>query len=134
MGGLFAATRKAPGVAVPFQGRSDKSYRRMGNRGAMQQGAADHYVQEYEASIENLPPERIEGRVPYKGPVGAVIHQTMGVLRLDRVHVASAAFVQITKEAPHYHIDRISWPMSKAIGALPTPPCPRLWSFLSGRP
>ncbi|MBA3904840.1 MAG: IMP dehydrogenase, partial [Rhodocyclaceae bacterium] len=72
LGGLFAGTEEAPGDIELFQGRSYKSYRGMGSLGAMQQGAADRYFQEADANADKLVPEGIEGRVPYKGPVGAV--------------------------------------------------------------
>ena len=129
LGGLFAGTEEAPGETVLFQGRAYKSYRGMGSLGAMQKGSSDRYFQENESNVEKLVPEGIEGRVPTKGPVTAVIHQLMGGLRssmgylgcatIDDVH-AKAAFVeitaagireshvhdvQITKEAPNYHVD-----------------------------
>ncbi len=129
LGGLFAGTEEAPGEVELFQGRSYKSYRGMGSLGAMQQGSSDRYFQEEEASQDKLVPEGVEGRVPYKGTVVAVIHQLMGGLRssmgylgcpdIDTVH-AKAEFVeitsagireshvhdvQITKEAPNYHIE-----------------------------
>jgi IMP dehydrogenase len=129
LGGLFAGTEEAPGETVLFQGRSYKSYRGMGSLGAMQKGSSDRYFQENESNVDKLVPEGIEGRVPTKGPVTAVIHQLMGGLRssmgylgcatIDDVH-AKAAFVeitaagireshvhdvQITKEAPNYHVD-----------------------------
>lgn len=130
LGGLFGGTEEAPGETVLFQGRSYKSYRGMGSLGAMQQGSADRYFQDNEAgNAEKLVPEGIEGRVPYKGPVSAVIHQLMGGLRSSMgyvgcgsieamrtkaqfVEITSAGMreshvhdVQITKEAPNYHID-----------------------------
>ncbi|MDO6385203.1 MULTISPECIES: IMP dehydrogenase [Uliginosibacterium] len=131
LGGLFAGTEEAPGETVLFQGRSYKSYRGMGSLGAMQQGSADRYFQDNEGgNAEKLVPEGIEGRVAYKGPVGAVIHQLMGGLRSSMGYVgcssieemrAKAEFVeitsagireshvhdvQITKEAPNYqHMD-----------------------------
>ena len=129
LGGLFAGTEESPGETVLFQGRSYKSYRGMGSLGAMQQGAADRYFQEADANIDKLVPEGIEGRVPYKGTVTAVIHQLMGGLRasmgyvgcanIDQmrttaefVEITSAGIreshvhdVQITKEAPNYHVD-----------------------------
>lgn len=128
LGGLFAGTEEAPGETVLFQGRSYKSYRGMGSLGAMQQGSADRYFQDNEvANAEKLVPEGIEGRVAYKGPVGAVIHQLMGGLRSSMGYVGCASIedmraraefveitsagireshvhdVQITKEAPNYH-------------------------------
>lgn len=129
LGGLFAGTEESPGETVLFQGRSYKSYRGMGSLGAMQQGAADRYFQDSSANVDKLVPEGIEGRVPYKGAVTAVIHQLVGGLRAsmgyvgcgdidtmrDRaqfVEITSAGVreshvhdVQITKEAPNYHVD-----------------------------
>ena len=129
LGGLFAGTEEAPGETVLYQGRSYKSYRGMGSLGAMKDGAADRYFQDSDANVEKLVPEGIEGRVPYKGPVSAVIHQLMGGLRSSMGYVgcrtidemrAKAEFVeitsagvreshvhdvQITKEAPNYHVE-----------------------------
>jgi len=129
LGGLFAGTEEAPGEVELFQGRSYKSYRGMGSLGAMQAGSSDRYFQENTANVEKLVPEGIEGRVPYKGPVLNVIHQLMGGLRSSMgylgcatiaqmheratfVEITSAGVreshvhdVQITKEAPNYHVD-----------------------------
>ena len=129
LGGLFAGTEEAPGETVLYQGRSYKAYRGMGSLGAMKDGAADRYFQDSDANVEKLVPEGIEGRVPYKGPVTAVIHQLMGGLRSSMGYVGCATIdemraraefveitsagireshvhdVQITKEAPNYHID-----------------------------
>ncbi|MDR2208678.1 MAG: IMP dehydrogenase [Azoarcus sp.] len=128
LGGLFAGTEEAPGETVLFQGRSYKSYRGMGSLGAMEKGAADRYFQDITSNIDKLVPEGIEGRVPYKGPVAAVIHQLMGGLRASMgylgcasigemhtraqfVQISSAGMreshvhdVQITKEAPNYQV------------------------------
>jgi IMP dehydrogenase len=130
LGGLFAGTEEAPGDIELFQGRSYKSYRGMGSLGAMQQGSSDRYFQDgSEANQDKLVPEGVEGRVPYKGSVLAVIHQLMGGLRstmgylgcpdipavherAEFVEITSAGIreshvhdVHITKEAPNYHID-----------------------------
>ncbi len=129
LGGLFAGTDEAPGEVELFQGRFYKSYRGMGSLGAMQAGAADRYFQDGTANVDKLVPEGIEGRVPHKGPVLNVIHQLMGGLRatmgylgcgtIDELHqratfveITSAGVreshvhdVQITKEAPNYHIE-----------------------------
>ena len=129
LGGMFAGTEEAPGEVELYQGRSYKSYRGMGSIGAMAAGAADRYFQESSANVDKLVPEGIEGRVPYKGSVLAVIHQLMGGLRssmgylgcttIDEMHdraefveITSAGIreshvhdVQITKEAPNYHVD-----------------------------
>ena len=123
------SAREAPGETVLYQGRSYKAYRGMGSLGAMKDGAADRYFQDSDANVEKLVPEGIEGRVPYKGPVLAVIHQLMGGLRSSMGYVGCATIdemrakaefveitsagireshvhdVQITKEAPNYHID-----------------------------
>lgn len=82
IGGLFAGTEEAPGEVELYQGRSYKSYRGMGSLGAMSQthGSSDRYFQESD-EIEKLVPEGIEGRVPYKGPLSAIIHQMLGGIR-----------------------------------------------------
>ena len=82
IGGLFAGTEEAPGEVELFQGRSYKSYRGMGSLGAMSQqhGSSDRYFQEND-EIEKLVPEGIEGRVPYKGPLNAIVHQLIGGVR-----------------------------------------------------
>ena len=130
LGGLFAGTEEAPGEVELFQGRSYKSYRGMGSIGAMQQGSSDRYFQDSEGSNQDkLVPEGVEGRVPYKGSALAVIHQLMGGLRASMgylgcpdiatmhtkaefVQITTAGIreshvhdVQITKEAPNYHVD-----------------------------
>jgi len=131
LGGLFAGTEEAPGEIELFQGRSYKSYRGMGSLGAMQQGSSDRYFQEATAedATEKLVPEGVEGRVPYKGSVVAVIQQLMGGLRssmgyagcatihemreqAEFVEITSAGVreshvhdVQIVKEAPNYRVE-----------------------------
>jgi len=130
LGGMFAGTEEAPGEVELYQGRSYKSYRGMGSVGAMQKGSSDRYFQENNnGAADKLVPEGIEGRVPYKGSVLAVIHQLMGGLRASMgyvgatnitemrekaefVQVTSAGMreshvhdVQITKEAPNYRVN-----------------------------
>ncbi len=129
LGGMFAGTEEAPGEIELFQGRSYKSYRGMGSIGAMQKGSSDRYFQDNNGNADKLVPEGIEGRVPYKGSVLAVIHQLMGGLRASMGYVGAANIqdmrskaefvqitsagmreshvhdVQITKEAPNYRID-----------------------------
>jgi len=130
MGGMFSGTEEAPGEVFLYQGRSFKSYRGMGSVGAMKDGAADRYFQEDNtANVDKLVPEGIEGRVPYKGSVQAIIHQLTGGIRASMgycgassiaqwhdtaefVQITAAGMreshvhdVQITKEAPNYHID-----------------------------
>ncbi len=129
LGSLFAGTEEAPGEIELYQGRSYKSYRGMGSLGAMQKGSSDRYFQDSEMNADKLVPEGVEGRLPYKGPVIGIIHQLMGGLRASMgytgcrsveelcsraefVEITSAGVreshvhdVQITKEAPNYHID-----------------------------
>ena len=129
LGGLFAGTTEAPGEIELFQGRSYKSYRGMGSLSAMQQGSSDRYFQDKEQkNNDKLVPEGVEGRVPFKGSISAVIHQLMGGVRssmgylgcesiaamhekAELVEITSAGIreshvhdVQITKEAPNYHV------------------------------
>lgn len=132
MGGMFAGTEEAPGEVILFQGRSYKSYRGMGSIGAMQQGSADRYFQESSTGNPNadkLVPEGIEGRVPYKGSMVAIVFQMAGGIRASMgycgcatiaemqdkaefVEITTAGIreshvhdVQITKEAPNYRAD-----------------------------
>jgi IMP dehydrogenase len=81
IGSLLAGTEESPGEVFLYQGRSYKSYRGMGSLGAMAQGSADRYFQQEVNDSLKLVPEGIEGRVPYKGPAGAVLHQLIGGLR-----------------------------------------------------
>jgi IMP dehydrogenase len=129
LGSLFAGSEEAPGEIELFQGRSYKSYRGMGSLGAMQKGSSDRYFQDAEMNADKLVPEGVEGRIPYKGPASAIILQLMGGLRASMgytgcrtiedmrgkaefVEITSAGMreshvhdVQITKEAPNYHIE-----------------------------
>ncbi len=132
MGGMFAGTEEAPGEVILYQGRSYKSYRGMGSIGAMQQGSADRYFQESTTGNPNadkLVPEGIEGRVPYKGSMVAIVFQMAGGVRASMgycgcatidamqnqaefVEITTAGIreshvhdVQITKEAPNYRAD-----------------------------
>lgn len=81
VGSLFAGTDESPGEVFLYQGRSYKLYRGMGSLGAMARGSADRYFQQEMTNTLKMVPEGIEGRVPYKGPLGAVIHQLVGGLR-----------------------------------------------------
>ena len=131
IGGLFAGTEESPGEVELFQGRSYKSYRGMGSLGAMSQkhGSSDRYFQDATDEVEKLVPEGIEGRVPYKGGIVAIVHQLAGGLRsamgytgcvtIDDmrsrprfVKITTAGVreshvhdVTITKEAPNYRLD-----------------------------
>jgi IMP dehydrogenase len=129
MGSVFAGTDEAPGEVFLYQGRSYKSYRGMGSLGAMARGSADRYFQAEVADKLKLVPEGIEGRVGYKGPVAAVIHQMVGGLRAAMGYTGSATIadmqqtarfrritnaglreshvhdVAVTREAPNYRME-----------------------------
>ncbi len=94
LGSLFAGTDESPGEVILFQGRSYKSYRGMGSVGAMARGSADRYFQQ-EVSTMKLVPEGVEGRVPYKGPVSAVIHQLVGGLRAAMGYTGSKSIAEM---------------------------------------
>jgi len=131
IGSLFAGTEESPGEVELYQGRTFKSYRGMGSLGAMagRDGSSDRYFQDTTQEVEKLVPEGIEGRVPYKGALSAIVHQLAGGLRacmgytgchdIDEVRT-SAEFVRVTsagvreshvhdvnivKEAPNYRVD-----------------------------
>jgi len=131
IGSLFAGTEESPGEVELYQGRSYKAYRGMGSLGAMAQthGSSDRYFQDEAGEIEKLVPEGIEGRVPYKGGLAAVVHQLLGGLRASMGYTGSDSLaslrnnarflrvtfagmreshvhdVSITKEAPNYRSD-----------------------------
>ena len=126
VGGMLAGTEEAPGDVILYQGRSYKAYRGMGSIGAMKKGSSDRYFQDSSEGSEKLVPEGIEGRVAYKGPMGAIVHQMMGGLRSSMGYVGCTSIeemrtkpefvrisgagmseshvhdVTITKEAPNY--------------------------------
>lgn len=128
IGGLFAGTDESPGELVLYQGRTYKVYRGMGSLGAMEAGGKDRYAQE-KVESRKLVPEGVEGRVPYKGPVSASVHQLVGGLRSGMGYCGckdieelrkEARFIRITpsglreshvhdvtvtKEAPNYSLD-----------------------------
>jgi len=127
VGSAIAGTDESPGEVILYQGRSYKSYRGMGSLGAMARGSADRYFQK-DAASDKLVPEGIEGQVPYKGPVGGVVHQMVGGLRAAMGYTGCATVaemrtncqfvritgaglkeshvhdVQITRESPNYRL------------------------------
>ncbi len=129
MGSMFAGTEEAPGEVILYQGRSYKSYRGMGSLGAMQKGSAERYFQDNDANVDKFVPEGIEGMVPYKGSVLAIIFQLAGGLRSSMGYCGCATIedmrtraefceitsagmreshvhdVKITKEAPNYRVE-----------------------------
>lgn len=126
LGSMFAGTDESPGEIILYQGRSYKSYRGMGSVGAMVKGSSDRYFQGKVNETQKLVPEGIEGRVPYKGPIGGVIHQMLGGLKASMGYTGCATVesmkhnakfirmtgagyreshvhdVTITQEAPNY--------------------------------
>ncbi len=130
IGSLFAGTEEAPGETILYQGRTYKIYRGMGSLGAMMKGSKDRYFQDDVETVQKLVPEGIEGRVPYRGPLSAVVYQMLGGLRSGMgytgcrsieelrtkarfVRVTAAGLreshvhdVIITKEAPNYQVNQ----------------------------
>ncbi len=128
IGSLFAGVDESPGEKVLYEGRSFKLYRGMGSIEAMKAGSKDRYFQDAEDDIQKLVPEGIEGRVPYKGPLGDTVYQMVGGLRAAMGYTGSKTIaalkangrfvrmtdaglreshphdVVITKEAPNYHV------------------------------
>ncbi len=99
IGGLLAGTEESPGEVILYQGRTFKDYRGMGSLGAMARGSADRYFQEEVSDNMKLVPEGIEGRVPYKGPAGAVIHQLIGGLKAAMGYTGNATVAELQKNA-----------------------------------
>ena len=98
LGTLFAGTEESPGEVFLHQGRSYKSYRGMGSMGAMARGSADRYFQEEVSDHQKFVPEGIEGQVPYKGPISAVVHQLVGGLKAAMGYTGSASILEMQKE------------------------------------
>jgi IMP dehydrogenase len=99
MGSMLAGTEESPGESFLLEGRRFKMIRGMGSLSAMQDGSADRYFQEGELSPKKLVPEGIEGRVPYKGPVGDVLYQMIGGLRSGMGYVGCANIHELRTEA-----------------------------------
>jgi IMP dehydrogenase len=99
VGSLLAGTDESPGETYLYQGRTYKAYRGMGSVGAMARGSADRYFQQEVKDQLKLVPEGIEGQVPYKGPVGAVLHQLVGGLRAGMGYVGAANLTDLRNRA-----------------------------------
>lgn len=104
VGSLLAGTDEAPGEVILYQGRSYKSYRGMGSVGAMARGSADRYFQQDVQDNLKLVPEGIEGRVPYKGPAGQIIHQLVGGLKASMGYTGSATLADFRERAEFVRI------------------------------
>ena len=97
IGSLLAGCEESPGEVILYQGRTYKDYRGMGSIGAMARGSADRYFQEEVRDNMKLVPEGVEGRVPYKGPAGAVIHQLVGGLKAAMGYTGNATIPDLQK-------------------------------------
>lgn len=104
IGSLLAGTDESPGEVYLYNGRSYKAYRGMGSVGAMSRGSADRYFQQEVKDSLKLVPEGIEGQVPYKGPVGAVLHQLVGGLRAAMGYVGAADLAELRDKAQFIRI------------------------------
>ena len=110
MGGMFAGTDEAPGEVVLYQGRSFKSYRGMGSLGAMTKGSADRYFQDNNSgNIDKFVPEGIEGMVPYKGPLSAIVYQMIGGLRSSMGYCGCATIEEMRNRAEFVEITAAGW-------------------------
>ena len=99
VGSLLAGTTESPGEVFLYQGRSYKAYRGMGSVGAMARGSADRYFQQDISETHKLVPEGIEGQIPFKGPVGQVLHQLVGGLRAAMGYTGSANIAAMHEHA-----------------------------------
>ena len=104
IGSLFAGTDESPGEVFLYQGRSYKSYRGMGSVGAMARGSADRYFQQEVKDSLKLVPEGVEGQVPYRGPLGSVLHQLVGGLRAAMGYTGAATISEFHKRAAFQRI------------------------------
>jgi IMP dehydrogenase len=104
LGSLLAGTDEAPGEVILYQGRSYKSYRGMGSLGAMARGSADRYFQAEVRDTLKLVPEGVEGRVPYRGPVGPVLHQLVGGLKAAMGYTGNATIADMQRNAEFVRI------------------------------
>ncbi|PCJ71059.1 MAG: IMP dehydrogenase [Rhodobiaceae bacterium] len=107
IGSLFGGTEESPGEVFLYQGRSYKSYRGMGSVGAMAAGSADRYFQK-EVQALKLVPEGVEGQVPYKGPIGNVVHQLIGGLRAAMGYTGAATMADFRERAKFVKISAAS--------------------------
>jgi IMP dehydrogenase len=104
IGSLLAGTDEAPGEVFLYQGRSYKSYRGMGSIMAMARGSADRYFQADVTEQMKLVPEGIEGRIPYKGAIGPILHQLVGGLRASMGYVGAPTIPEMQKRAKFVRI------------------------------
>jgi IMP dehydrogenase len=120
VGQLLAGTDESPGEVFLFQGRSYKGYRGMGSLGAMARGSADRYFQAEVKDTLKLVPEGVEGQVPYKGPVGAVVHQIIGGLRAAMGYTGCGTIADFHERAKFVRITSAGMQESHVHGVLVT--------------
>ena len=132
LGSLFAGTEESPGEIELYQGRSYKIYRGMGSLGAMQQGSSDRYFQDAEGddAAEKLVPEGIEGRVPYKGALAAVIHQLMGGVRAAMGYCGCATIDEMRSRPPMGDLPHFQEAFARAKGQ---PRTGGLWQYYTSQ-
>ncbi|PIR92558.1 IMP dehydrogenase [Candidatus Falkowbacteria bacterium CG10_big_fil_rev_8_21_14_0_10_44_15] len=109
IGGLFAGAEESPGDTEYYQGRMYKSYRGMGSLGAMSHGSADRYGQASTVEATQFVPEGIEGRIQYRGPVAAIIHQLAGGVRAGMAYVGAKTIPQLQQKAEFIKITPAGW-------------------------
>ena len=109
MGSMFAGTEESPGESFLLEGRRFKTVRGMGSLAAMQEGSADRYFQEGEVGVRKLVPEGIEGRVPYRGPVGDVIFQIVGGIRSGMGYCGVATLDQLRCDTEFAEVTAAGW-------------------------
>ena len=109
IGGLFAGAEESPGDTEYYQGRMYKSYRGMGSLGAMSHGSADRYGQASTVEATQFVPEGIEGRIQYRGPVAAIIHQLAGGVRAGMAYVGAKTIPELQQKAEFIKITPAGW-------------------------
>jgi len=127
IGSLFAGTDEAPGETFLYQGRTYKGYRGMGSLGAMKQGSSDRYFQENVQSQSKFVPEGIEGRVPYRGPLSAMIYQLIGGLRSGMGYVGASNVEELRQKAKFVRITAAGLRESHVHDVIITKESPNYW-------
>ena len=108
LGGLLAGLEESPGTKIIYQGRQFKTYRGMGSLGAMVKGSSERYRQGKTTKVEKLVPEGVEGRVPYKGPLGPFVYQLLGGLRAGMGYCGTKTIQELRTEAKFVQVSPAS--------------------------
>ncbi|HSA24132.1 MAG TPA: IMP dehydrogenase, partial [Myxococcota bacterium] len=128
LGSLLAGTEESPGEVVLFQGRAYKVYRGMGSLGAMKAGSKDRYFQQDVELAEKLVPEGIEGRVPYRGPLSAMIYQMVGGLRSGMGYCGCRTTEELRRKARFVRITQAGLRESHVHDVIITKEAPNYWA------